>query len=195
MNIQAKKAALEVWVNGEAQAADPFPGQRLSDLLREGLGQRDVKIGCDAGDCGACTVLLDGAPVCACLTPAHQAAGRKVETVQGLHASDPIAARLMQSFLDHGASQCGICTPGMMVSAVALLRDVPEPSEVQVMDALGGVLCRCTGYRKIIDAVRNVPAVAVEATGHVGEAIQHLDGTDKISAQVEYGDDVAPRMP
>jgi CO/xanthine dehydrogenase Mo-binding subunit/aerobic-type carbon monoxide dehydrogenase small subunit (CoxS/CutS family) len=192
MNIQAKKAALEVWVNGEAQAADPFPGQRLSDLLREGLGQRDVKIGCDAGDCGACTVLLDGAPVCACLTPAHQAAGRKVETVQGLHVSDPIAARLMQSFLDHGASQCGICTPGMMVSAVALLRDVPEPSEVQVMDALGGVLCRCTGYRKIIDAVRNVPAVAVEATGHVGEAIQHLDGTDKILAQVEYGDDVAP---
>ena len=192
MNIHAKTAALEVRVNGEAYEADSVPGQRLSELLREGLGQRDVKIGCDAGDCGACTVLLDGAPVCACLTPAHQAAGREVETVQGLHALDPIAARLMQSFLDHGASQCGICTPGMIVSAVALLREVSEPGEAQVQDALGGVLCRCTGYRKIIDAVMNVPAVAVDSEGQVGEAIQHVDGIEKISAQVKYGDDVAP---
>lgn len=192
MNIHPKKEALSVRVNGEARSVDPVAGQRLSELLREGLGQRDVKIGCDAGDCGACTVLLDGAPVCACLTPAHQAAGRNVETVQGLHASDPIAARLTQSFLDHGASQCGICTPSMMVSAVALLREVSEPGEEQVQDALGGVLCRCTGYRKIIDAVMDAPAVVITEKGQVGESIQHLDGLDKISAQVKYGDDVAP---
>ncbi|WP_299988524.1 molybdopterin cofactor-binding domain-containing protein [uncultured Ruegeria sp.] len=179
-------------LNGREAAPMLFPGQRLSEVLREGLGQRDVKIGCDAGDCGACTVLLDGAPVCACLTPAHQVAGREVETVQGLHADDPVASKLAQSFLDHGAAQCGICTPGMMISAVALLRDVPEPTEAQVQGALGGVLCRCTGYRKIIDAVRGVPSVAVEAAGQVGDAIQHLDGIEKVSATIKYGDDVAP---
>ena len=192
MNVQAKGTRPQLRLNGKDRAADLTPGQRLSEFLREGLGQRDVKIGCDAGDCGACTVLIDGAPVCACLTPAHQALEREVETVQGLHSHDPIAARLRQSFLDHGASQCGICTPGMVVSAVALLREVDEPNEQQVMDALGGVLCRCTGYRKIIDAVMNMPAVATDAKGQVGDAIRHLDGIEKISAKVKYGDDVAP---
>ena len=171
MNTPAAKFQL----NGRDQAPDLVAGQRLSEVLRETLGQRDVKIGCDAGDCGACTVLIDGTPVCACLTPVHQAVGRNVETVQGLHANDPLAAQLMQSFLDHGASQCGICTPGMMVSAIALLREVPKPSQEQVENALGGVLCRCTGYRKIIDAVMGAPAMAVAQTGQVGEAIQHVD--------------------
>ncbi len=179
-------------LNGRDEAPLLYPGQRLSDVLREGLGQRDVKIGCDAGDCGACTVLVDGAPVCACLTPAHQVAGREIETVQGLHAHDPVAAKLKQSFLDHGAAQCGICTPGMLVSAVALLRDLPEPTEAQVQDALGGVLCRCTGYRKIIDAVMGAPSVAAATAGQVGDAVQHLDGIEKVSATVKYGDDIAP---
>ncbi|MEM7299526.1 MAG: molybdopterin cofactor-binding domain-containing protein [Pseudomonadota bacterium] len=179
-------------LNGNDKAARFVPGQRLSELLREELGQRDVKVGCDAGDCGACTVLVDNAPVCACLTPAHQVAGRQVETVQGLHANDPDAARLTQSFLDHGAAQCGICTPGMMVSAVALLRETPTPSEEQVQDALGGVLCRCTGYRKIIDAVMGAPAMAVPTAGTVGDPIRHVDGAEKLSARVQYGDDVAP---
>ncbi len=192
MNIPLKDTPQTLRLNGQDRVARFFPGQRLSDFLRGELGQRDVKIGCDAGDCGACTVLVDGAPVCACLTPAHQAAGREVETVQGLHANDPVAAKLTQSFLDHGAAQCGICTPGMMVSAVALLRDVPAPEEKQVQDALGGVLCRCTGYRKIIDAVMGLPAMAVTAAGQVGDAIQHLDGAEKVSAQVKFGDDVAP---
>jgi aerobic-type carbon monoxide dehydrogenase small subunit (CoxS/CutS family) len=181
-----------VRVNGQQRLASLVPGQRLSEFLREGLGQRDVKIGCDAGDCGACTVLVDGAPVCACLTPAHQAFGRTVETVQGLCAHDPVAAKLSQSFLDHGASQCGICTPGMMVSAVALLRDVPAPSEGQVMDALSGILCRCTGYRKIVEAVMAAPEGADSPTGKVGESIRHLDGVEKVSAKIKYGDDVAP---
>ncbi len=192
MNKALSSTSIQFRLNGREAAPVLFPGQRLSEVLREGLGQRDVKIGCDAGDCGACTVLIDGAPACACLTPAHQVAGREVETVQGLHAYDPVAAKLTQSFLDHGAAQCGICTPGMMVSAVALLRDVPTPTEEQVKDALGGVLCRCTGYRKIIDAVMGAPSVAIAAEGKVGDAIQHLDGTEKVSATVKYGDDVAP---
>ena len=192
MNVYSKNTSPLLRLNGADHPVTLRPGQRLSDLLREGLGQRDVKIGCDAGDCGACTVLVDGDPVCACLMPAHQAIGRTVETVKGLHLHDPIAARLTQSFLDHGASQCGICTPGMMVSSVALLRRVPNPSEQQVMDALGGVLCRCTGYRKIIDAVMGVPSVVDGETGKVGQSIRHLDGAEKVAGAVLYGDDVAP---
>ncbi|NOE34375.1 molybdopterin cofactor-binding domain-containing protein [Ruegeria sp. HKCCD7318] len=192
MNKALSDTPVPFQLNGREAAPLVAPGQRLSEVLRESLSQRDVKIGCDAGDCGACTVLIDGDPVCACLTPAHQVAGRKVETVQGLNAQDPVATRLKQSFLDHGAAQCGICTPGMIVSAVALLRDVPAPTETQVQDALGGVLCRCTGYRKIIDAVMGAPAMATETAGQVGDAIQHLDGIEKVSAVVKYGDDVAP---
>ncbi|WP_121062715.1 molybdopterin-dependent oxidoreductase [Chachezhania antarctica] len=179
-------------LNGAEVSAHPRPGQRLSALLREGLGTRDVKIGCDAGDCGACTVLIDGAPVCACLTPAHQAAGRKVETLSGMTASDPDALRLMQSFQDHGAAQCGICTPGMMVSAVALLRAEPAPDEAQVKDALAGVLCRCTGYRKIIDAVLGAPALADTFGGAVGTSPARLDGGPKVSGTELFGDDIAP---
>ena len=191
MNKPISVPPSDVIVNGQARAAAPYPGQRLSDFLREGLGQRDVKIGCDAGDCGACTVLVDDMPVCACLTPAHQALGRRVDTLAGLR-DDPAATRLTQSFLDHGAAQCGICTPGMMVSAVALLRKVDRPSEDQVQDALAGVLCRCTGYRKIIDAVMGAPAVAHAGPGQVGDAIRHLDGAEKLYATLRYGDDVAP---
>jgi CO/xanthine dehydrogenase Mo-binding subunit/aerobic-type carbon monoxide dehydrogenase small subunit (CoxS/CutS family) len=179
-------------LNGTKAAPIIAPGQRLSEVLRETLGQRDVKVGCDAGDCGACTVLVDGAPICACLMPAHQAEGRAVETLAGLRASDPVAETLAQRFADHGAAQCGICTPGMMVSAVALLRETPAPSEIQVQDALGGVLCRCTGYRKIIDAVMGAPAVAQEARGQVGDAIRHLDAEAKLNGTMRYGDDIAP---
>jgi len=170
----------------------PVPGERLSETLRTSLGALEVKIGCDAGDCGACTVLIDGAPVCACLTPTHQVAGRAVETVAGLHATDPIAADLADRFQAHGAAQCGICTPGMMASAVALLRDTPDPTEMQVQDALGGVLCRCTGYRKIIDAVMGAPAITSDAPGKVGAAIARLDGAAKLAGQERFGDDVAP---
>ena len=178
-------------LNGRQITANPVPGERLSETLRERLGARDVKIGCNAGDCGACTVLVDGAPVCACLMPAQQALGKTVETLAGLVAADPHAQRLRDSFQDHGAAQCGICTPGMMVSAVALLRETPAPDEAAVQDALGGVLCRCTGYRKIIDAVLAVPAPTF-GPGGAGDTIRKLDGLAKVEGREAFGDDVAP---
>ncbi len=193
MNKPFSDPALTFTLNAQTVAAAPYPGQRLSQLLREDLGARDVKVGCDAGDCGACTVLVDGKPVCACLTPAHQAEGRCVETLRGLRGHDPIADQLAESFQNHGAAQCGICTPGMMVSAVALLREVASPSEAQVQDALGGVLCRCTGYRKIIDAVVGAPAIAFDNAGQVGASVRRLDGAEKVSGDELFGDDVAPQ--
>ena len=180
-------------LNGEVVSLTPRVGERLSEALRNRLDARDVKVGCNAGDCGACTVLVDGAPVCACLMPVQQAEGAEVETLAGLVAREPLAAQLGRRFEAQGAAQCGICTPGMMVSAVALLRENSAPSEVQVKDALGGVLCRCTGYRKIIDAVMGrAPAAQQDARGHAGAAIEKLDGDAKVRGQEMFGDDVAP---
>ncbi|OUS36577.1 aldehyde oxidase [Rhodobacterales bacterium 56_14_T64] len=195
MDKQVSETMTDFLLNNQNVSTAPKAGERLSQTLREGLGQRDVKIGCDAGDCGACTVLLDGAPVCACLTPTQQAAGRHIETLAGLAGQDADALRLAESFQNHGAAQCGICTPGMMVSAVALLRQTPEPSSEQVQDALGGVLCRCTGYRKIIDAVVCSHAEQPVATsnGEVGAPIRRLDGANKVNGTETFGDDVAPR--
>ncbi len=180
-------------LNGHRVSVAPRVGERLSESLRERLGARDVKIGCNAGDCGACTVLVDGAPVCSCLMPAQQAAGSKVETLAGLYADEPLASSLAARFEARGAAQCGICTPGMMVSAVALLRTSPAPDESAVKDALGGVLCRCTGYAKIIDAVMDRGfAAGVDAQGHAGAAIAKLDSGPKVRGTEQFGDDVAP---
>ena len=181
-------------LNGEIVQVDPIPGERLSQSLRERLDRKDVKIGCNAGDCGACTVLVDGAPVCACLMATQQATGCQVETLSGLVKSDPDAQALMESFQHHQAAQCGICTPGMMVSAVALLRAVPQPTAAQVQDALGGVLCRCTGYRKIIDAVVSAHAadLLVKASTELGHNARRFDGLAKVDGSEKFGDDVAP---
>jgi CO/xanthine dehydrogenase Mo-binding subunit/aerobic-type carbon monoxide dehydrogenase small subunit (CoxS/CutS family) len=193
MDKHSAQATTAFHLNGHVVEVEPAPGERLSHALRERLGARDVKIGCNAGDCGACTVLVDGAPVCACLMPVQQAAGRQVETLAGLVKADPHAARLIDSFQAHQAAQCGICTPGMMVSAVALLRDVAAPDAAQVQDALGGVLCRCTGYRKIIDAVVGARDVQLpEGSGDVGTTIRRLDGLSKVTGTEAFGDDVAP---
>lgn len=181
-------------LNGAAVAVTAPADERLSDSLRERLGARDVKIGCNAGDCGACSVLLDGQVICSCLTPTQKAEGRRVETVAGLVASDPVAQALAGRFQDHGAAQCGFCTPGMVTASVALLRQEPEPDEAAITRALGGVLCRCTGYRRIIDAVAAVPAAlaAADAPGHAGAAIRRLDGAQKLAGTETFGDDVAP---
>jgi CO/xanthine dehydrogenase Mo-binding subunit/aerobic-type carbon monoxide dehydrogenase small subunit (CoxS/CutS family) len=151
--------ALAFTLNGQASVVHADPGARLADVLRDRLGLTGTKIGCNAGDCGACTVLLDGAQVCACLVAMGQVAGRRVTTIEGI---DPQGA-LPQAFLRHGAAQCGICTPGMLMAATDLLARIGAPSEAQVQDALGGVLCRCTGYRKIIEAVLDAAGSAAPA--------------------------------
>ncbi len=172
------------------------PATRLSSLLRNDLNLTACKVGCDAGDCGACTVLVDGAPVCACMTAAGQLTGAEVTTLEGL-AHDPLADRLRESFLHHGAAQCGVCTPGMMISAIALLRETPRPSRQAVEDALGGVLCRCTGYAKIVDAVMmattlNAVGDMPEAGESIGRGIRHLDGRAKVDGTLAYGSDAVP---
>jgi len=193
-------------VNGRAVAASSPPTQRLSHLLREELGLTGTKVGCDAGDCGACTVLLDGGPVCACLVAAAQVEGCEVTTVEGLAArascGKTVGARLQQSFLEHGAAQCGACTPGMLVAATALLEKNDAPTETEVMDAIGGVLCRCTGYRKIVAAIcdaASVPggdastvAASPEAGAAVGQRIVRLDGKRKVEGSDNFGADEMP---
>ncbi|MBX2854700.1 MAG: molybdopterin-dependent oxidoreductase [Rhodobacteraceae bacterium] len=189
------QSAVSFNLNGEPVLVEAPFGERLSESLRERCGARDVKIGCNAGDCGACTVLLDGAPVCACLTPTHQVADAEVETPAGLARIDRYAQRLTTAFARHGAAQCGICTPGMLASAVALLRAAPSPTLEEVQDALGGVLCRCTGYRSILDAVVAAgqgEELPVAISGGVGAASARVDGVAKLSGAELFGDDVAP---
>ena len=188
---------IEFTVNGEARVVNCAPSTRLSEVLRESLSLRATKVGCNAGDCGACTVLLDGDPVCACLIPAGQLAGRQVETAESLAASDETLSALQASFLRHGAAQCGVCTPGMMMAATALLRQNPSPDRKSVEDALGGVLCRCTGYAKIIDAVMdaNSPvtdSVMPAAGTAIGAAVERLDGRAKVDVSERFGADSWP---
>ena len=171
--------------------------RRLSEMVRDDLGLTGTKVGCDAGDCGACTVLLDGEPVSACMVPVGRLQGRGVETVEGLDATAEIAG-LQRAFLGHGGAQCGICTPGMLVSAAALLRRSPMPSEGQVLEALGGVLCRCTGYRKIVAAVMSASTLeAVQDPSPpvgkaVGHRVQRVDGVAKVRGTDVFGADRSP---
>lgn len=183
-----------VTANGEALVYQGSPLKRLTQVLRDDFGLRGTKVGCDAGDCGACTVLMDGEPVCACLVPAAQAEGTLIETIEGLNGL-PEMQTLQRSFLRHGAAQCGICTPAMLIAALALLRRSPHPSEVETMDALGGVLCRCTGYRKIIDAVMDAHAPMADearAGAAVGARVERLDGQRKITGEDVFGADDWP---
>ncbi len=193
MDIRADNTLVSFILNDLPVHAAPQAGERLSQTLRERLGAREVKVGCNAGDCGACTVLVDGAPVCACLMATQQADGCRVETAAGLR-HDPVGLALSESFMDHHAAQCGICTPGMLLAAVALLRAVPRPDVAQVQDALGGVLCRCTGYRRIIDAVVAAgQGLAPQIiSGAVGNAVRRIDGLAKVDGTEAFGDDVAP---
>ena len=184
-------------VNGEAREVACPPSMRLSEVLREMLALRATKVGCNAGDCGACTVLLDGDPVCACLVPAGQVAGRQVETAESLAGKDRALSALQAAFLRHGAAQCGICTPGMMMAATALLRRDAEPDRQAVKDALGGVLCRCTGYAKIIEAVmdvgRSVTDSAMPTAGAaIGASVERLDGRAKVDTSERFGADSWP---
>jgi len=183
-------------VNGRAVEVMASGARRLSRVLRDDLGLTGTKVGCDAGDCGACTVLMNGDPVCACLTAAGQVEGCEITTVEGLATRSPLHGRLQQSFLSHGAAQCGACTPGMLVAATALLERNPSPVEGEVMDAIGGVLCRCTGYRKIISAIveagESVAEASPAAGAAVGARLVRLDGKKKVEGTEIFGADETP---
>ena len=145
---------LSLTVNGDAVTHAVPPDRTLLEFLRYDLGLTGSKQGCDKGDCGACTVLVDGRPVLACITLALTVDGSQVETVESL-ASGKALHPLQDAFVRHGAAQCGFCTPGMLMSAKSYLRDHPSPSREEIRHALSGNLCRCTGYTKILDAVED----------------------------------------
>ena len=140
-------------LNGRTVSLDVVGTRRLLDVLREDLGATGTKEGCGEGECGACSVLIDGEVVDSCLVAAGQVEGRDVVTVEGLASQDGKVSRLQQAFIEHGAAQCGICTPGMLLAAHALLQQSKRLTADDVREGLAGNLCRCTGYTKIVDAV------------------------------------------
>ena len=151
--IESARVKIALIVNGEPQEADVWAGESLLTTLRDSLGLPGSKNACEQGECGSCSVLLDGELVCACLVLAAQADGHEVRTVEGLRGEDGLH-RVQQAFVDAGAVQCGFCTPGLIVATAALLERVPNPSDDVIREELSGNLCRCTGYAKIFDAVR-----------------------------------------
>ena len=152
--------SIQVTVNGEREWLDVPANLTLLNLLREKLALTGAKNGCAAGECGACTVMMDGEPVNSCMVLAVEADGREILTVEGLSRDGQLDA-LQQAFVDEGGVQCGFCTPGMLISARALLNRCPDPSEDEIREALVGNLCRCTGYTRIVAAVQKA-ALAVQ---------------------------------
>ena len=140
-------------VNGRPAAVEAHPMSRLLDVLREDLGLYGTKEGCGEGECGACAVMLDGKLVCSCLVPALQVQGADVKTIEGVAATDGTLDRVQQAFIECGGAQCGICTPGMVLAAEALLAEKPRPTLAEIREGLAGNLCRCTGYTKIFESV------------------------------------------
>ena len=146
------KVSVRCTVNGEAVTLDAYPFARLLDVLREELSLTGTKEGCGEGECGACSVLVDGELVNSCLVPAAQAEGADIRTIEGVADGERLHA-VQRAMIECGGAQCGICTPGMVLAAVNLLRQKPRPSEADIREGLAGNLCRCTGYMKIFDAV------------------------------------------
>ena len=157
------KSFIQLTINGQQVEAAVDANRTLLQLLREDLGLTGTKHGCGLGDCGACTVILDGQPVNSCLVLATQANGREVLTIEGLAENGKLHP-IQQAFVDKGAIQCGFCTPGMILSAKALLDANPKPTEQEIRMAISGNLCRCTGYQKIVEAI--------------GEAAEKIQGTE-----------------
>lgn len=146
------KQQLQLTVNGQPRQVLVESHYSLLDALRDGLQMTGAKKGCDEGDCGACTVILDGRAVTSCMVLALSAHDTEVTTVEGLASENTLHA-VQQAFVDHGGLQCGFCTPGLIMSAAALLRENPDPTEEEVKFAIGGNLCRCTGYSKVVEAI------------------------------------------
>ena len=164
-------------VNGELRTASVPPETTLLKLLRESFYLTGAKLGCDVGDCGACTVIVDGEPVNACLMLAGQADGREVLTIEGLATRDRLHP-LQRAFEDHASLQCGFCGPGVILSAKALLDGNPDPTRHEIRDAIAGNLCRCTGYAKMIDAVQQAARELREVAGS-RIALEHEPGSPR----------------
>lgn len=162
-----KKQLLSVTVNGNEIEVAVSPNTTLLEVLRDDLGFTGVKEGCSEGVCGACTVLMDGAPIRSCLTLALEAESTSIITIEGL-ASGGDLHPIQQAFIDHGAVQCGFCTPGMILSSKALLDRSTNPTDEEIKTALAGNLCRCTGYKKILEAVKSVANQGKAQTGEKG---------------------------
>lgn len=153
---KVERISVSVKVNGIPYSLTVEPRRTLLELLREDLGLTGAKEGCGYGQCGTCTVLLDGRPVKSCITLSVQANGREVQTIEGIERADGTLHPIQQSFIENGAIQCGFCTPGMVLSAKALLDENPRPDELEIRQAIAGNLCRCTGYQKIVEAIQAV---------------------------------------
>ncbi|HUK17897.1 MAG TPA: molybdopterin cofactor-binding domain-containing protein [Bryobacteraceae bacterium] len=185
-----KTMELRLTVNGQSRTFVIAPGDLLLDVLRR-EGYFGVKRGCENGECGACAVLLDGKPVNSCLVFAAQAEGRTIETVEGLALNGKLDP-LQEAFLDHGAVQCGFCTPGMLISAKALLARRPDATEEQIREALAGHFCRCTGYKKPVEAVGRAARPAIGKNGHlvVGKNLRKVDGVKLVTGGAAFTDDI-----
>jgi aerobic-type carbon monoxide dehydrogenase small subunit (CoxS/CutS family) len=154
-----RMAKYTLTVNGKARAVDSDPARPLLDVLREDLALTGTKYGCGEGQCRACTVLLDGAPVTSCATPVRAAAGKAVTTIEGLAASQAKLHPVQQAFIENSAMQCGYCTPGMVLRTAALLKTTPKPTDAQIVESLNGSLCRCCGYSNVVAAVKAAAAM------------------------------------
>lgn len=152
------KTIVQLQVNGEAREALADPRDTLLELLRDRLGLTGTKEGCSNGNCGSCTVLMDGVPVCACLVLAGEAGGASVTTIEGVAIGNELHP-IQSALIAHGGTQCGFCTPGVVLSAVALIDANPSPSEAEIRHAIAGNICRCTGYETIVNAALEAAAV------------------------------------
>jgi len=197
------KTLLQINVNGKQQQIEIDPHMTLVDVLREKMGLTGTKKGCHSGECGACTVLLDGEPVASCILPALKAQGKQIITVEGLGTAQELHP-LQKAFLAYGAVQCGFCTPGVLMSAKALLDKNLNPTPEEIKMAISGNLCRCTGYKKIIDAVmaaaaelRKEKLITMPSVGEqvVGSSVARVDGIPKVTGQAKFADDISfPNM-
>jgi len=152
MPEELHKVRVQCEINGKIVSLEAYPMARLLDVLREQVGLKGTKEGCGEGECGACSIQLDGALVNSCLIPLQQADGAKIRTIEGVAISGKLSA-VQQAFLEHGGAQCGICTPGMILAAMNLLERNAQPTEDDIREGLSGNLCRCTGYTKIVESV------------------------------------------
>ncbi|MCK4462518.1 MAG: 2Fe-2S iron-sulfur cluster binding domain-containing protein, partial [candidate division Zixibacteria bacterium] len=197
----SSKYLVELTINGNTYTVPVTGSTTLLEVLREQIGLTGVKLGCGAGDCGVCTVLVDNQPTNSCLVPALEMEGREIVTIEGLARGDQVHP-MQRAFVEEGAIQCGFCTPAMVLTAKALVDKNPDPTEDEIREALSGTLCRCTGYTKIVEAIqhwRNYidPPIGEKkaADGHVvvGARVPRKDALEKVTGRAQYPDDI--RLP